>query len=498
VTDQERHVHVDSLDERELLRRCRSGDRGAFEVLFTRHRAGGLRMAIATARSVDPDDVVAEAFARVWSSLRSGGGPEQAFGPYLRTTVRNVAITMATRSREDATDSDRLEYGLTRSTQPDGDGFSSMIAEHEVVAKAFNSLPERWRSVLWAVEVEGRRASELSQDLGVSANSVSALTMRARDALSEAWLQQHVDRHDTGPECRWVLDHAGSFVRHALSARQKERIDHHLDACDDCSRATHRLAHLALSLRIVALAGGGSAAGIAMWSVSATPRAAAATLPGTPGPRSRTGLRGSRPARVAAGAAAAGVALTVVVGAALAASAGGSASASLLDQRPAATRNLDERTAAGTTTRSPITASASPTADRPAPSAFTPEPTSERTTTQDSSARGRTATPAAAPVAPRPQPTVTRTGEPTAAPTQAPVVTPTPESTLTLAPEPAETPTDPAPGPTPSASAAPAPGDPAGPPSIPPTESGTPDPAPTCDRRWWCWTQRGPAPALPR
>ncbi|MCW5950718.1 MAG: sigma-70 family RNA polymerase sigma factor [Propionibacteriaceae bacterium] len=45
---------------------------------------------------MDPDDVVAEAFTRIWSALCAGGGPEQAFGPYLRATVRNVAITLAT------------------------------------------------------------------------------------------------------------------------------------------------------------------------------------------------------------------------------------------------------------------------------------------------------------------------------------------------------------------------------------------------------------------
>ena len=50
------------------------------------------------------------------------------------------------------------------------------MADHELVTEAFRTLPKRWQSVLWRVEVEGQSAAEVARDLGLTPTAASVLT----------------------------------------------------------------------------------------------------------------------------------------------------------------------------------------------------------------------------------------------------------------------------------------------------------------------------------
>lgn len=276
------HPHS-TTDEAVLLAMSREGDKSAFDELFRRHYSSGVRFASHVSSSLDPEDLTSEAFARVWSALSSGGGPDQAFGPYLRTTIRNVAVNVATRSHEAPIEDDHLDFWMRRESRVADDGFSSAMAEHELVAEAFNTLPSRWRDVLWMIDVEGQRTSDVAQRLGMSPNSTTALTKRARNALGQAWLQAHVDTSSPNPECEWVLEHMGKHTRRSLSPTQEARVSRHLEVCDSCEHASHRIAHLAVSLRIAAILGGGSLAGMAAPFLLDPTAATAATTPAAAG-----------------------------------------------------------------------------------------------------------------------------------------------------------------------------------------------------------------------
>jgi RNA polymerase sigma factor (sigma-70 family) len=65
-------------------------------------------------------------------------------------------------------------------------------AEARLITRAFSRLPERWRTVLWHLEVEGKAPAEVAPVFGLSANGVSALAMRAREGLRQAYLQEHI------------------------------------------------------------------------------------------------------------------------------------------------------------------------------------------------------------------------------------------------------------------------------------------------------------------
>ncbi len=261
-----RYDHAE-CDDPELLRLSRSGDTEAFATLFARHRDAAIRVAARTSRRLDPEDVAAEAFARVWTALSHGRGPDRAFRPYLAAAVRNVALNWCRDSRELATDP-----ALIQDAPAEPDATSIAIAEAEFVGAAFAGLPERWRQALWATEVEGRPVHELADSLGISANAASALCLRARDGLRAAWLQAHVQRRSRDPECQWVLEHLGAHTLGRLPAGQRRRVEPHLAECARCAETRDRLAFVGGALKVSALFAGTGAA----WLVARTVVGAAA------------------------------------------------------------------------------------------------------------------------------------------------------------------------------------------------------------------------------
>ncbi|GAA1726604.1 hypothetical protein GCM10009746_05550 [Microbacterium paludicola] len=50
--------------------------------------------------TVDPDDLVQEAYTRIFQAIRRGGGPTGAFRAYLFTAIRNTAASWGRGRRE--------------------------------------------------------------------------------------------------------------------------------------------------------------------------------------------------------------------------------------------------------------------------------------------------------------------------------------------------------------------------------------------------------------
>ncbi|WP_310962592.1 sigma-70 family RNA polymerase sigma factor [Nocardioides terrisoli] len=234
------------LSDAELISRVRGGDVEAYGSLFARHREAATRLARSLAPGPDSDDLVSDAFAKVLSVLRGGGGPDVAFRPYLLTSVRRCHIDRIrsqtrTRPTDDLTVLDRGE----EFDDPAVAGFESAAA-----ARAYKSLPERWQMVLWHLDVEGQKPGDIAPMLGMSANSVSALAYRAREGLRQAFLQMHAaDVLDD--ECRRTRDLLGAYVRQGLSRRDNRRAAEHLEHCRRCTALYLELVEVNSSLAAV-------------------------------------------------------------------------------------------------------------------------------------------------------------------------------------------------------------------------------------------------------
>ena len=83
--------------------------------------------------------------------------------------------------------------------------------------------------------------AEVAPLLGLAPNAVAALAYRAREGLRQAYLQAHL--HDQqAAECRDCAASLGAYVRDGLSARDRRRVDAHLDGCSSCKGLVAELA----------------------------------------------------------------------------------------------------------------------------------------------------------------------------------------------------------------------------------------------------------------
>lgn len=285
-------------DDAKLLNLVRAGDTGVFEVLRQRHEEAARRLAYELAGpAAEVDDLVAQTFAQVLNVTSIGGGPSDAFRPYLLTALRLAC-----------------ESGAA--------GGSGVPEDKSLMAAAFFALPERWIAVLWHADIESASPAEMAPLLGLSPDGVAALRRRARDGLRQSYLHLHASRVG-GPECRPVAEQLGAFVRDPSPGPESALVTEHLSQCDDCRAAYADLADVNQALRtLVAPVILGRAAQAYLSGAAHDPAAASAAMvpassamAGIAGRRARTGSgraarfsvlaarRSLRPARLLAAAA---------------------------------------------------------------------------------------------------------------------------------------------------------------------------------------------------
>jgi RNA polymerase sigma factor (sigma-70 family) len=224
----------------ELMAAVRGGDRAVYAELYARHQPAARRMARQLSPSPhDVDDLVAEAFARVFDMLNGGRGPDSSFRAYLLTAVRNGMYERARRDRrlELSEDMGRHDRGV-----PWVDTVEAEL-DSALAARAFASLPERWRTVLWYSEVEQQSTAEVGSRLGLRPNAVAALAYRAREGLRQAFLQAHVTSC-ADDACRYAVTRLGSWTRDRLSSGDTARVDAHLASCRRCRLVAAELAEV--------------------------------------------------------------------------------------------------------------------------------------------------------------------------------------------------------------------------------------------------------------
>lgn len=264
-----------TTSDESLVLLARAGDRAAFAELWERHARSGLRVARQFTSSLDADDLVSEAYTRIYQRVLDGGGPDGAFRPYLYTTIRNLASRWGGSNQDvQVEDIDAFEDDSI----PDDP--SAVALDRSLTVRAFRTLPERWQAVLWYTEVEGMDPHEVAPILGGTANSIAALSYRAREGLRRAWLQAHVSADGATNDCRWTIQRLGENARRSLTDREQARVDAHLLGCAKCSIIAEEVEEIGsrLALVMLPLLLGATAGGTLLASLGAPAGASAAQL----------------------------------------------------------------------------------------------------------------------------------------------------------------------------------------------------------------------------
>lgn len=230
-----------------LIALVRGGDTAAFDSLYERHISIASTVA---KRNVDnpsdAEDIVAEAFQSVLQSLVAGKGPDTFFRAYLLSTVTRLSHH---RNRKAGRTLPSGDEGILDHAVGEPDAVVQAFESH-AVAKAFRMLPERWQAVLWYLDVERMRPAAAAPLLGLSANAVSALALRAREGLRRQYLQCHIST-EAGPACAEYVAKLGTFIRGGLSQPASKKVKTHLAECPRCTAVLAELKDVEGSMKAV-------------------------------------------------------------------------------------------------------------------------------------------------------------------------------------------------------------------------------------------------------
>jgi RNA polymerase sigma factor (sigma-70 family) len=232
--------------DEDLVRGVEANDAAAIEELYRRHAPGAKNYAKSLVRnSYDADDAFSEAFFKVVRAIQRGKGPTGPFRPYLLRAVKTCAADQwDAQSRQD------LVRELEELPAED-QGYEHVLNENDrnLAGAAFASLPVRWQTVLWHLDVEGDPPRRIAPLLGIEPNAVSAVALRARRGLRKAYLEAYT-LSALDEDCQPALPLLVKSVLQELTPAEDARLRKHLDECHQCTVASGELRDTRSTMRL--------------------------------------------------------------------------------------------------------------------------------------------------------------------------------------------------------------------------------------------------------
>ena len=154
-----------SLDDSELVERCRAGDLSAFEPLVEKYRQRVWWLAYQILRDREEAwDVAQEAFVRAYQSLPAFRG-QSAFYTWVFRIVVNLATDRQRQrgARTRALGGEPVPEAEWERSVPDPAADPERLAaraeERERIRRALDSLPLNYRTIIMLSDIEGDRKS---------------------------------------------------------------------------------------------------------------------------------------------------------------------------------------------------------------------------------------------------------------------------------------------------------------------------------------------------
>ena len=191
-----------SMEESELVSRCRDGDASAYGILVTRYRDRAYGLALRLTRSApDAEEVAQDALVSAWRAIGAFRG-DAAFGTWLYRIVYRKALDRAASlrirgGREVAVDDPaRLESldGVAEAGPGGHETDAGNVAER--LETLIADLPEIARAVVTMFYYEDVSVKDIGVALDLPEGTVKTHLHRARAAIRQGWLQTFGSKHD--------------------------------------------------------------------------------------------------------------------------------------------------------------------------------------------------------------------------------------------------------------------------------------------------------------
>lgn len=186
VVDASRPGPWSQVDDHGLLLRVANGDKPAFTEFARRHMPGMLGLARRYLSGTDAEDIVQEAFTRVW--VKAGQWQDRGISP--RSWLARIVYNLCMDSFRQRHDEDEQALDLLVSNEAGPEQAFEQAAQQSFVLKALQVLPERQRSAIQLTVYHSMSNRETADVLGVSLDALESLLGRARRTLRAVLQQQ--------------------------------------------------------------------------------------------------------------------------------------------------------------------------------------------------------------------------------------------------------------------------------------------------------------------
>jgi len=205
-----------SLEDREVVRRVRAGEKELFEVLVRRHDQRVYRTVRAILRDEDEvEDAMQQAWIQAYLHLGEFEGAS-AFSTWLVRISANEALQrLRRRSRLVSVPEEPEEEVMDRRAEDPEERAAAREAVR-LLERAVDRLPEIYRTVFVLRDVEGLSTTETATALEIGEEAAKVRLHRARAMLRET-LSELVDR--TAPEAFQFLAPRCNRMVEAVMAR---------------------------------------------------------------------------------------------------------------------------------------------------------------------------------------------------------------------------------------------------------------------------------------
>lgn len=226
-------------DEEALIDAARAGDRTALERLIERHQGRVFRFGMNMCRHPeDAEDVLQETLLTVARSIGDFRGGS-SFSTWLYTIARSYCIKKRRKSKFAPTHEQSIEQDASREVarlEHPGEAPDDAVTNRELAATlrdAIQRLDSDQREVLLLRDVEGLKASEVAETLGLSVAAVKSRLHRARTRLRELVTPMLEPAPDAS--CPDVLTLYSERLEGDVSPELCAEMERHLATCARCT-----------------------------------------------------------------------------------------------------------------------------------------------------------------------------------------------------------------------------------------------------------------------
>jgi RNA polymerase sigma-70 factor (ECF subfamily) len=160
------------MNDRDLLERLKSGDRGAFDSIFREHYGYLVAFANGLLRNhASAEDMAQEVMLELWRR-REGITITESLRAYLLRATRNRSLNVVRHAGVVR----RAEPQLISEESINATGASRLVADElrDALTTAVNELPPACREVFVLSRSQGLRYSEIASTLGISVKTVES------------------------------------------------------------------------------------------------------------------------------------------------------------------------------------------------------------------------------------------------------------------------------------------------------------------------------------